>query len=159
MNDEKSGVPHFSPLLREVGLFHYHKRDQGPSAHLPQLSEARLMIEARRLYSLGIGLTDAHLIASAFLNPPTLLWTTDKRLRKAAERLGISRELALVGCSLRRPPFEQNAKGGGSGRTARTQPNRYSEIWPFSSPARYSAITDTSRCPSSHLLSAALSAA
>jgi predicted nucleic acid-binding protein len=47
------------------------------------------MIEARRLYSLGIGLTDAQLIASVFINPSTLLWTRDKRLRKAAEGLGI----------------------------------------------------------------------
>jgi len=29
------------------------------------------MIEARRLHSLGMGLTDAQLIASIFLNPPT----------------------------------------------------------------------------------------
>jgi len=28
------------------------------------------MIEARHLYSLGIGLTDAHFIASVFLNRP-----------------------------------------------------------------------------------------
>ncbi len=44
-----------------------------PQVRVAQLSEVRLMIEARRLYSLGIGLTDAHLIASVFLNPPTLL--------------------------------------------------------------------------------------
>ena len=52
------------------------------------------MIESRRLYSLGIGLIDAHLIASVFINSatinsPTLLWTRDKPLRKAAEGLGI----------------------------------------------------------------------
>jgi hypothetical protein len=35
------------------------------------------MIEARRLYSHGIGLTDAHLIASVFINPSTLLWTRE----------------------------------------------------------------------------------
>jgi len=49
----------------------------------------REMIEARRLYSLGIGLTDAQLIASVFINSSTLLWTRDKRLRKAAVSLGI----------------------------------------------------------------------
>lgn len=47
------------------------------------------MVEARQLYSHGIGLTGAHLIASVFLNPPTLLWTRDRRLRQVAERLGI----------------------------------------------------------------------
>jgi len=52
------------------------------------------MIESRRLYSLGIGLTDAHLIASVFINSPALLWTRDKPLRKAAEGLGIHVGLA-----------------------------------------------------------------
>jgi predicted nucleic acid-binding protein len=65
-----------------------------PQVQVAQLGEVRLMIEARRLYSLGIGLTDAHLIASVFLNPSTLLWTRDKRLRKAAEGLGIHAGLA-----------------------------------------------------------------
>ena len=60
-----------------------------PHVQVAQLSEVRRMIEARRLYNLGIGLTDAHLIASVFINPSTLLWTRDKGLRKAAEGLGI----------------------------------------------------------------------
>ncbi len=60
-----------------------------PRVRIAQMSELRLMIEDRHLYSLGIGLTDAHLIAAVFLNPPTLLWTKDKRLRKLAEALGI----------------------------------------------------------------------
>jgi predicted nucleic acid-binding protein len=64
-----------------------------PQVRVAQLSEVRLTIEARRLYGLGIGLTDAHLIASVFLNPPTLLWTRDKHLRKAAEGLGIHASL------------------------------------------------------------------
>jgi predicted nucleic acid-binding protein len=60
-----------------------------PQVRVAQLNEVRLTIESRRLYSLGIGLTDAHLIASVFINSSTLLWTKDKRLRKAAEALGI----------------------------------------------------------------------
>jgi len=60
-----------------------------PQVREAQLSEVRRMIEARRLYSLGIGLIDAHLIASVFINSSTLLWTRDKRLRKAAEGLGV----------------------------------------------------------------------
>ena len=47
------------------------------------------MIEARRLYSSGIGLIDAHLIASILIDSSTLLWTRDKPLRKVAEALGI----------------------------------------------------------------------
>jgi predicted nucleic acid-binding protein len=65
-----------------------------PQVRVAQLSEVRLTIGARRLYSLGIGLTDAHLIAAIFINPSTLLWTKDKRLRKAAEALGINAGLA-----------------------------------------------------------------
>jgi len=65
-----------------------------PQVKVAQLGEVRLAIEARGLYSLGIGLIDAHLIASVFITPPTLLWTKDKRLRKAAEGLGIDAGLA-----------------------------------------------------------------
>jgi predicted nucleic acid-binding protein len=65
-----------------------------PQVRVAHLSEVRLAIEARRLYSLGIGLTDAQLIASVFINPSTLLWTRDKRLRRAGEALGIHASLA-----------------------------------------------------------------
>jgi predicted nucleic acid-binding protein len=64
-----------------------------PQVRVAQLSELRLMIETRRLYSLGIGLTDAHLIASIFITPPTVLWTRDKQLRKIAETFGIHASL------------------------------------------------------------------
>jgi predicted nucleic acid-binding protein len=60
-----------------------------PQVRMPQLAEVRLMIEARRLYSSGIGLIDAHLIASILIDSSTLLWTRDKPLRKVAEALGI----------------------------------------------------------------------
>jgi predicted nucleic acid-binding protein len=64
-----------------------------PKVRLAQMSEVRRMIEVRRLYGVGIGLTDAHLIASVFINPSTLLWTRDKRLRKVAEGLGFHADL------------------------------------------------------------------
>jgi predicted nucleic acid-binding protein len=65
-----------------------------PQVRVAQLNEVRLTIEARRLYNWGIGLIDAHLIASVFINPSTLLWTRDKRLRNVAEALGIHAGLA-----------------------------------------------------------------
>lgn len=64
-----------------------------PQARVAQLDELRIMIEARHLYNLGIGLTDAHLIASVLLDPPTLLWTKDKRLRQVAETMRIHARL------------------------------------------------------------------
>jgi len=65
-----------------------------PQVRVAQVSEVRLTIEARRLYNRGIGLIDAHLVASVFINPSTVLWTRDKRLRKVAEGLGIHASLA-----------------------------------------------------------------
>jgi predicted nucleic acid-binding protein len=53
------------------------------------LSEVRHMIEAHTLYSKGIGLTDAHLIASCLITPGTQLWTRDVAMKKVAEALGI----------------------------------------------------------------------
>ncbi len=64
-----------------------------PQTRIAQLNEVRLTIEARRLYSAGIGLTDAHLIASVLIDSPTLLWARDKKLRKVAENLGIHASL------------------------------------------------------------------
>jgi predicted nucleic acid-binding protein len=65
-----------------------------PHVRVAQITEVRVTIEARSLYNRGIGLIDAHLIASVFINPPTLLWTRDKPLRKVAEILGIHASLA-----------------------------------------------------------------
>jgi predicted nucleic acid-binding protein len=67
--------------------------DSLPRVRVAQLEEVRQMIEARSLYSLGIGLIDAHLIASTFITPSTRLWTRDKRLRSVAESLGIHANL------------------------------------------------------------------
>jgi predicted nucleic acid-binding protein len=87
-------------IIAELALGSLRERSQTlalldllPQVKVAQLSEVRVTIETRRLYSLGIGLTDAHLIASIFINPPALLWTKDKRLRKAAEALGIHASL------------------------------------------------------------------
>jgi hypothetical protein len=70
-----------------------------PQVQVAHVNEVRVTIEARRLYNLGlynlgVGLIDAHLIASLLINPPTLLWTRDKRLRKAAEACGLHANLA-----------------------------------------------------------------
>jgi predicted nucleic acid-binding protein len=55
-----------------------------------QLSEVRHMIKAHTLYSKGIGLTDAHLLASCMLTAGTQLWTRDAAMEKAAEAVGIA---------------------------------------------------------------------
>ncbi len=54
-----------------------------------RLSEVRHMIETYSLYSKGIGLTDAHLLASCLVTTGTQLWTRDAALAKAAKALGV----------------------------------------------------------------------
>jgi predicted nucleic acid-binding protein len=47
------------------------------------------LIEVRRLYSRGIGLVDAHLLASVLAAPGIWLGTFDKRLAAIADEFGI----------------------------------------------------------------------
>jgi len=63
--------------------------DSLPQLRLVDLRDVRQMIESRSLYAKGIGLTDAHLIASCLATPGTLLWTSDLSLGKVATSLGI----------------------------------------------------------------------
>ena len=65
------------------------KLDSMPQVRAINLRDVRLMIESRSLYSRGIGLTDAHLIAACLVDPGTLLWTSDARLGNVADSLGI----------------------------------------------------------------------
>jgi predicted nucleic acid-binding protein len=64
-----------------------------PQVKVANLGEVRRMIESHALYSKGIGLTDAHLIASTLITPFVQLWTRDRRLRSVAEALGIHSNL------------------------------------------------------------------
>ena len=64
-----------------------------PQVEIAQLKEVRQMIETHALYGKGIGLTDAHLIASTLITPFTQLWTLDKRLSSIAESLGVGIDL------------------------------------------------------------------
>ena len=87
-------------IAAELALGSLHDRaktlamlDLLPQVRVAQMSEVRQMIETRHLFNLGIGLTDAQLIAAVFLTPPTVLWTRDKQLRKVAETLVIHANL------------------------------------------------------------------
>lgn len=62
--------------------------------HLPEVqvvshAEVMYVIEERRLWGMGVGWVDAHLLASAAV-ADCLLWTLDLRLRAAAEKLRVS---------------------------------------------------------------------
>lgn len=83
-------------LVAELALGSLHNRqktlsdlDNLPQIRVAELTEVRQMIEARSLYAKGIGLIDAHIVASCLLTPPTMLWTSDMRLGNVAASLGI----------------------------------------------------------------------
>lgn len=65
-----------------------------PQVKVAQLREVRRMIELHALFSRGIGLTDAHLVASALITPSTQLRTRDKRLLLVAQMLGVDSDLS-----------------------------------------------------------------
>jgi predicted nucleic acid-binding protein len=54
-----------------------------------QMREVRHMIEAHSLYSKGIGLTDAHIVASCLITPETQLWTRDAAMNAIAKAIGV----------------------------------------------------------------------
>jgi len=60
--------------------------------HLPQATVATAaellgFIERHELFGIGIGYVDAQLLAATKLTDDARLWTRDRRLRSAAERL------------------------------------------------------------------------
>lgn len=55
--------------------------------------EIMTMIEQHQIFSMGIGYTDASLLASVLLDRRATLWTRDKRLRAAAEKAGAALHL------------------------------------------------------------------
>ncbi len=60
-----------------------------PHAAVAGTDEVLDFIEGQELYELGIGYVDAHLLAATRLTGGTALWTRDRRLRMAADRLGL----------------------------------------------------------------------
>lgn len=53
-------------------------------------AEVLALIETRRLFGLGIGFIDAHLLAAALLTPGATVWTRDRRLATAAAGLDLT---------------------------------------------------------------------
>nr|WP_234936051.1 type II toxin-antitoxin system VapC family toxin [Agrobacterium rubi] len=50
--------------------------------------EVMVMIDRHSIFSMGIGYSDAHLLASTLLAKRAVLWTRDKRLAAAAQKAG-----------------------------------------------------------------------
>ena len=64
-----------------------------PQATVATHDEVLSFIERHRIFELGIGYIDAHLLAATRLTPGATLWTRDKRLRMAADRLALTANL------------------------------------------------------------------
>ena len=60
-----------------------------PQALTIEFDEFIFFIERNRLMGIGIGFVDVHLLASAQLTGISL-WTADKRLKSAANKLGLA---------------------------------------------------------------------
>ncbi len=60
-----------------------------PAPPVADHDEALAFVHARRLEGKGLGWIDVHLLASAALGDARL-WTLDKRLRSAAEAIGVA---------------------------------------------------------------------
>ena len=83
-------------VIGELALGNLQQRDvilntlnDMPRAKIATDEEVLAFINQNKLYGLGIGYIDAHLLTSVRLTPGSLLWTQDKRLCAAANRLGL----------------------------------------------------------------------
>jgi predicted nucleic acid-binding protein len=61
-----------------------------PRAPVATDKEVLRFVEQHRLFGRGIGYIDAHLLASLALSADAALWTRDKPLQAAADRLGLA---------------------------------------------------------------------
>jgi predicted nucleic acid-binding protein len=61
-----------------------------PSALVARHDEVMHLVDEQRLYGLGLSYIDAHLLAATRLTPGASLWTRDKSLSAAAEKLSVA---------------------------------------------------------------------
>lgn len=84
-------------VIGELAMGELTRRTEvlGLLADLPQATsatadEVMVLIETRRLFGLGLGHLDAHLLAATLLTAGARLWTRDRRLAACASELGIA---------------------------------------------------------------------
>jgi predicted nucleic acid-binding protein len=64
-----------------------------PPANVASDEEVLHFIEQERLFGIGIGFVDAHLLAATRLTAGAALWSRDRRLQAAAEKLALAARL------------------------------------------------------------------
>jgi len=84
-------------VIGEIALGNLRQRDlivdalqDLPRASVAMDREVLQFIDRHALFGWGIGYIDAHLLVATRLTADTLLWTRDKRLSRAADRLGLA---------------------------------------------------------------------
>lgn len=84
-------------VIAELALGSLRARDETlrQLARLPHVrrvfdEELVTFIDTRRLWSKGLSMVDASLLASALVTPDTAIWTRDKALAAAADQLGVA---------------------------------------------------------------------
>ena len=84
-------------IIGELALGNLRQRESvlADLLNLPQASsasdtEVMHLIQRERLFGIGIGYVDAHLLAATRLTQGASLWTRDQRLSAAAERLSLA---------------------------------------------------------------------
>ncbi len=94
---ERGAVLGHPSITGELALGHLRARaeilgllGQLPQATVATAAELVAFIERHELFGLGIGYVDAQLLAATKLTDRAQLWTRDRRLSAAAERLGVA---------------------------------------------------------------------
>lgn len=84
-------------VVGELALGNLHQREsvladllELPRAFVASDNEVLHFIQREGLFGIGIGYLDAHLLAATRLTQGASLWTRDKRLSAAAERLSLA---------------------------------------------------------------------
>lgn len=84
-------------VIAELALGNLPKREIALKAlqDLPHIDEATHaealgLLNSQRLQGSGIGCVDLHLLTAVALRPGARLWTRDKRLNHAADKLGLA---------------------------------------------------------------------
>jgi predicted nucleic acid-binding protein len=87
-------------VIGEIALGHLRQRNlvlgmlhDLPGAVVASQDEVLNFIAAHKLFGLGIGYVDAHLLAATKLTENATLWTRDGRLLQAANRLAMAAKL------------------------------------------------------------------
>ena len=64
-----------------------------PQTPIAATGELLSLIELRRLYRRGIGITDLQLVCSGHFDKPISIWTRDRRLGEIADEFGLRASL------------------------------------------------------------------